>query len=101
MEVITMSNVSIPREPDVVTILWQCNPLRPGSAATILEAQIVGRAIPCTRFLRQHQSLCSAKDCLLDKGFKEVFEEDFGVFGISVFVRETCFEKVRHKHRCC
>ncbi|WP_442597906.1 hypothetical protein [Neobacillus sp. D3-1R] len=83
-----MSNVSIPRPPDVVTILWQRNPLHPHSPRTIVEATVIGSADPCNRFLRTGEIYACAKECLLENDFTKVFEERLGVFGLSVFVRE-------------
>ncbi|MFC0272628.1 hypothetical protein ACFFIX_14425 [Metabacillus herbersteinensis] len=84
-----MSNVSIPRPPDVVTILWERNPLKRRAPRTIVEATVIGNADPCDRFLENGEQLVCAEDCLLDNGFKKVFEERLGVFGLSVFVRES------------
>ncbi|WP_257351497.1 hypothetical protein [Pseudalkalibacillus decolorationis] len=81
-----MSNVSIPRPPDVVTILWERNPLNPRSPRTIVEATVIGSSEPCKRFLKSGQSFVRAEECLLDNGFKKVDEERLGVFGVSLFV---------------
>ncbi|HYK71534.1 MAG TPA: hypothetical protein VEV44_00165 [Pseudoneobacillus sp.] len=84
-----MSNVSIPRPPDVVTILWQRNPLQPLSPRTVVQAAVIGNADPCSSFLRNGQRYACAKECLLENDFTKVFEERFGVFGLSVFVKDS------------
>jgi hypothetical protein len=82
-------NLFIPRPPDVVTILWSKNPLQPRSPRTIVDANVFGNAAPCNRFLQPGKRYLHAKDCLLENGFKRVFEERLGsVFGLSVFVRQ-------------
>jgi hypothetical protein len=82
-------NVSIPRPPDVVTVLWVRNPLQPRSPRTIVDSAVIGSADPCNRTLRSGQLFVCAEDCLLDCGFEKVFEEKIGsVFGLSIFVRE-------------
>ncbi|HEX6923681.1 MAG TPA: hypothetical protein VF149_07645 [Bacillales bacterium] len=83
-----MSDVSIPRPPDVVTILWVRNPLRRRSPRTIVEATVIGNADPCNRFLRANEKFVCAEDCLLDNGFKKVCEDKMGVFGVSLFIRD-------------
>jgi hypothetical protein len=82
------SNVSIPRPPDVVTILWQRNPLDRRAPRTIVEATIIGNAEPCQRFLQTGKRYRKAANCLLNNGFEQVTNERLGVFGIAVFVRE-------------
>jgi hypothetical protein len=85
-----MSRVSVPRQPDVVTILSQRNPLRRRSPRTIVEASVIGSAKPCKRFLRDNERFSCAEECLLDNGFKKVSEENLGgVYKVSVFVREN------------
>lgn len=81
-----MSNsINIPRPPDVVTILWQRNPLRPLEPRTIVQATVIGSADPCK--LKEGRQLRQAVTCLLANRFLLVFNLDLGVFGISVFVR--------------
>jgi hypothetical protein len=46
-------NVSIPRPPDVVTILWERNPLDRQAPRTVVEATVIGSAKPCGRLLAQ------------------------------------------------
>lgn len=82
-----MSEVSIPRPPDVVTILWERNPLRERAPRTIVEATVIGSADPCQRFLRANERFVCAEDCLLDNGFRKVCEQRLGVFGVALFVR--------------
>ncbi|XJZ28915.1 hypothetical protein ACF5W4_09060 [Bacillota bacterium Lsc_1132] len=82
------SHVSIPRPPDVVTILWSRNPLRPRSFRTIVDAAVIGSADPCRRFLRSGQRYVDARDCLLQNGFRLVSQQRFSVFGVAVFVRQ-------------
>ncbi|MFZ3591210.1 hypothetical protein ACOI1C_18690 [Bacillus sp. DJP31] len=84
-----MGEVSIPRQPDVVTILSVRNPLRRRAARRIVEATVIGNARPCGRFLRENERLSLAKKCLLDNGFEKVFEEKSGVYKVSVFIREN------------
>ncbi|WLD94419.1 hypothetical protein [Alkalihalobacillus sp. AL-G] len=84
------NNVSIPRPPDVVTILWERNPLNQRAPRTIVEATVIGSAAPCNRFLGSGESLARAENCLLDNGFKRISEDRLGVFGVSVFVWEDC-----------
>ncbi|MCM3774143.1 hypothetical protein M3225_27395 [Priestia aryabhattai] len=81
-------NVSIPQPPDVVTILWQRNPLDIRAPRTIVEATVIGNARPCRRLLQTGDVYRIAVECLLDNGFEQVFSERLGVFGVSVFVRE-------------
>ncbi|MGG5254251.1 hypothetical protein ACQYAD_12215 [Neobacillus sp. SM06] len=83
------SHVSIPRSPDVVTILWSRNPLRPRSFRTIVDATVIGSASPCNRFLRSGQHYVDARDCLLANGFRLVSQQRVGsVYGVAVFVRQ-------------
>ena len=81
-------DVSIPQPFDVVTILWQRNPLDIQAPRTIVEATIIGNARPCRRLLQTGDIYRSAVNCLLDNGFEQLFSERLGVFGVSVFVRE-------------
>jgi hypothetical protein len=83
-------NVSIPKSPDVVTVLWSRNPLQQRAPRTIVDSAVIGSADPCNRSLRNGQKFVCAEDCLLDNGFKKVFEEKLGsVFGLAVFVRQS------------
>jgi hypothetical protein len=82
------NNVSIPRAPDVVTILWQRNPLQPRSSRTIVNTSVIGSASPCARFLRNGDRYVNARDCLLNNGFQIITNERFSVFGVTVFVRQ-------------
>ncbi|MEE3897155.1 hypothetical protein [Priestia megaterium] len=81
-------DVSIPQPPDIVTILWQRNPLVIRAPRTIVKTTIIGSARPCQRLLQTGDSYRMAVKCLLDNGFEQVFSERLGVFGVSVFVRE-------------
>lgn len=81
------SNVSIPRPPDVVTILWARNPLRPRSFRTVVDASVIGNADPCRRFLRSGMRYVDARNCLLRNGFRLTSEQRSNVFGVSVFQR--------------
>ncbi|MGE7603481.1 hypothetical protein ACQKL5_13485 [Peribacillus sp. NPDC097675] len=81
-----MSNsVSIPRPPDVVTILWERNPLKPQSSRRIVEASVIGSAEPCK--LSTGRCYRKAVNCLLDNGFVRVTNTHYDVFGVAVFVR--------------
>lgn len=80
-------NVMIPRPPDVVTILWETNPLDRQAPRTIVEASVFGSANPCGRFLQPGDQFRRARQCLLSNGFQEVSSERFDVFGVSLFVR--------------
>ena len=82
-------NVSIPRPPDVVTILWQRNPLDRRAPRTIVEATVIGSARPCQQLLQNGKRYRTAAECLLDNGFKQITNERLGVFGIAVFVRNS------------
>ena len=78
-------SVSIPRPPDVVTILWERNPLRPQSSRRIVEATVIGSADSCK--LSTGTCYRKAVNCLLSNDFVRVSNTRLGVFGISVFVR--------------
>ena len=78
-------SVSIPRPPDVVTILWERNPLRPQSPRTIVEATVIGSADSCK--LSTGTSYRKAVNCLLSNEFVRISNTCFDVFGVSVFVR--------------
>jgi hypothetical protein len=80
-------NVSIPRPPDVVTILWERNPLERQAPRTIVAATMIGSANPCGLKLQPGDRFRSARRCLLANGFEEIVNERFGVFGTAVFVR--------------
>ncbi|OIK09912.1 hypothetical protein [Bacillus sp. MUM 13] len=77
-----------PRQPDVVTILWQRNPLRPLQPRTIVDATIIGSAKPCRNDLDEGSRLRDAVACLLRNGFLMVSSTDLGIFGASVFIRQ-------------
>lgn len=81
------NNVSIPRPPNVVTILWQRNPLRPRSPRTIVSSSVIGVAAPCQNFLQSGQRFRNAEECLLTNGFVLIFEKRFGVFGLSQYLK--------------
>ncbi|CRK83524.1 hypothetical protein [Neobacillus massiliamazoniensis] len=83
----TISNVSIPRPPDVVLIVWARNPLSPTSSRRIVETAVNGSARPCNSLLVPDNRYTRARDCLFENGFEQVFQGRRGVFGISVFVR--------------
>lgn len=78
-------SVFIPRPPDVVTILWERNPLRPQSSRTIVEATVIGSADSCK--LSTGKCYRKAVNCLLSNDFVRVSNTRLGVFGVSVFVR--------------
>lgn len=80
-------NVLIPRPPDVVTILWERNPLDRQAPRTIVEASVIGSARGCRSRLQPGRSYRRARRCLLANGFRQVSSEHLGVFGVSVFVR--------------
>ncbi|UOY92791.1 hypothetical protein MUG87_01195 [Ectobacillus sp. JY-23] len=61
--------VSIPRPTDLVLITFERNPLDPSAPITIVTANVVGSASPCTRRLRPGRSAQRAVDCLLANGF--------------------------------
>ena len=79
-------SVFIPRPPDVVTILWERNPLRPHSSRTIVEATVIGNADSCK--LSTGKSYRKAVNCLLSNDFVRVSNTCLGVFGVSVYVRK-------------
>jgi hypothetical protein len=81
-------NVSIPRPPDMVTILWERNPLDRQAPRNIVEATVIGSANPCERLSAQGQRYRTAAHCLLDNGFEQITAERLEVFGVAVFVRE-------------
>jgi hypothetical protein len=82
------NNVSIPRPPDIVTILWERNPLQPNSPRTIFETSVIGSASPCEHFLTAGTRYVNAKDCLLRNGFQIISRQRFNVFGVTVFLRQ-------------
>lgn len=84
-----MSNFSINRPPDVVTVMWQKNPLRDHSPRMIVETNVIGSVDPCESLLRRGRRLSSAEECLLDNGFKVKYENHYGVFGITLFIRKN------------
>lgn len=84
-----MKNVSIPKPPDVVTILWQRNPLDLTAPRTIVQSSIIGSSRPCTRLLADDKTYSAARDCLLRNGFKQLSSDRLGVFGVSLFVRQS------------
>lgn len=84
-----MSNFSINRPPDVVTVMWQRNPLRDNSPRMIVEANVIGSVDPCENLLRRGRRLSSAEECLLDNGFRVKYENRYGVFGITLYVRKN------------
>lgn len=78
-------SVTIPRPPDVVTILWQRNPLMLLTPPTIVKAAVIGSANSCN--LKPGDPLIPAAICLLTNRFVLVSNIDLGIFGISEFVR--------------
>ncbi|MGJ7910279.1 hypothetical protein [Neobacillus sp. LXY-1] len=72
--------------PDVVTILWRRNQ---NGSRTIVAATVIGSAHPCENCLQPGDRFSAARTCLLNNGFQRVFQEMFGDFGVSVFVRTS------------
>jgi len=64
--------ITIPREPDLVLVTWERNPLRPGSPRTITAARVIGSSRPCTALLATGSPLRAALACLKRNGFKIV-----------------------------
>jgi hypothetical protein len=83
-----MSNFSINRPPDVVTVLWQRNPLQDYSPRMIVNANVIGSAEPCPNLLSRGERFSRASECLLENRFKIVYRERFGAFGVAVFIRK-------------
>lgn len=75
--------------PDVVTVMWQNNPLRNTSPGIIVDVNIIGSADPCSNVLRRGRRFRVAEDCLLENGFLVEYEERFGVFGVTLFIRKN------------
>lgn len=74
-------------QPDFVFIFWQVQ--EPNATRRIVEATIIGSAHPCERFLEANDRLSRARDCLLENGFRRVFQERLDDFGVSVFIRTS------------
>lgn len=83
-----MNVARIPKQPDIVFVFWEKNPLRPESLRRIQKVSIVGTAFPCRRFLIPGKPLFHAKKCLLEHGFVIVCQRrTIGVSGFIVFKR--------------
>ena len=83
-----MSVARIPKQPDIVFVFWEKNPLRPESLRRIQKVSIVGTASPCARFLIPGKALFRARRCLLQNGFVIVCQRrTTGVSGFIVFER--------------
>ncbi|WP_028400054.1 hypothetical protein [Ectobacillus panaciterrae] len=61
--------VSIPRPTDLVLITFERNPIDPSAQLTIVTANVIGSAYPCTSRLRPGRSAQHAVDCLVASGF--------------------------------
>lgn len=72
-------------DPDIVIILSEIEDGR----RVIVETIIVGSANPCRRRLDVGDRLARARRCLEDAGFVREFQEEFGDFVVSVFVRNS------------
>jgi len=75
------------RPPDIVAILWQRVTINGVTTRRIVQAEVIGTANPCQGRLRVGRRFSRARECLLANGFERVFQERFGNFGVSIFVR--------------
>ncbi|MFP5105446.1 hypothetical protein ACSU6B_01550 [Neobacillus sp. C211] len=82
-----ISEMTNTRPPDVVAILWEVVTNNGITTRRIVEAEVVGTANPCQRRLVPGRRLSRARECLVANGFDRVFQERFGDFGVSIFVR--------------
>lgn len=76
-------------QPDIVFIIWRRNPNNPGASRRIVQATVFGSANPCANCLDENDRFSRAQRCLLNSGFMRQFQERFGDFGVSVFVRTS------------
>lgn len=83
-----MSNFSINRPPDVITVLWQRNPLIDRGPRIIITGTVIGSAEPCPNLLSRGERYRRAAECLIDNGFTVEYEESFDSIGVSVLIRE-------------
>lgn len=63
----------IPRQPDVVVIFWESDPLEPKKPPIITSVCVQGRAKPCDIFLEIGRNLYTALGCLVFNDFKIIF----------------------------
>lgn len=82
-----MSNVSLPRFPDLVLVSFAKNPLHPNSRFKVVDACVIGSAKPCNHFLKEGELFHCAKECLLKNGFTVVSRSSTGVSGYELFER--------------
>ena len=81
-----MTNV---RPPDIVAILWQRVTINGITTRRIVQAEVIGTENPCQGRLDPGDRLSRARECLLANGFERVFQERFGDFGVTIFVRNS------------
>lgn len=79
----------ITRIPNVVTIIWQRNPLDRHAKQTIASVCITGFFKPCHFLLQEGKRYKDAVECLESKGFEQITNERFGTFGVAVFVNKS------------
>lgn len=71
-----MSLPTIPRQPDLVLITWQRNPLIPNSKRRIVAVRVIGSASPCRSFLVRGALLSKALRCLKNNDFHIVVAQN-------------------------
>ncbi|MGG3471134.1 hypothetical protein ABES02_27145 [Neobacillus pocheonensis] len=76
-------------QPDIVVIIWRRNSDDRNAPRRIVQAAVIGSANPCADRLEQNDRFSRAQRCLLRNGFTREFQERFGDFGISIFVRTS------------
>lgn len=64
-----MAGFGIPRQPDLVLVTWERNPLVPGSPRRITALRVIGSAEPCKSKLTPNALLFPAIKCLKKNGF--------------------------------
>ncbi|MEH7333692.1 hypothetical protein V7161_13705 [Neobacillus drentensis] len=75
--------------PDIVFIFWERNQSDRRAPRRIVQATVIGSANPCRNLLNPNDRFSRAQRCLLDNGFEREIQEEFGNFGVSVFVRSS------------
>ncbi|WP_223592910.1 hypothetical protein [Neobacillus bataviensis] len=75
--------------PDIVFIIWERNSSNSRAPRRIVQATVIGSANPCRNLLDRNDRFSRAQRCLLENGFEREFQEVFGTFGVSVFVRSS------------
>ncbi|MGG1676634.1 hypothetical protein ACIFOT_12900 [Neobacillus sp. NRS-1170] len=76
-------------QPDIVFIIWERNADDRRAPRRIVQATVFGSANPCRNLLDRNDRFSRAQRCLLENGFVREFQEVFGNFGVSVFVRRS------------